>query len=1499
MPEGKVQEPLVDETVQNSSPTAEGKKLVIVLKFLSMWLGSILILVAIALLSNIEWSRKHIETALSSSFHRQVRLGKLSWSFGLHGLAIDSNRFEMQEKDGTNFIKSGPSEIGIALLPLIEKRLVVKHLEFKSPEVWATKISDKVWNFSDLIAEGPDIRMLQIENGKLHLRNLRPEHGPSASSEQNWESFEFDDLKLSLTLPRSNKKWPVFLSCKIPMKNSEGKTYKTSVDLSLTGKGAWEKWKENEYSLELKLKDFDPNKFKPLTARLPEMKGLIDLELSGRGIFDHGIEAKLDLSACNLSLTTARAKELAIAKVRTSAILSVNPNLLSWRDLKLSMDKWQLESNGKLLDWQKDNLSYEAGIGGKLGDLKEFFYKVIACFLDEKDLPNTEMAKESLEKIASLEKIGGPAKPSGGQARISGGAAETSVGADKISVLSSKLAELPGRLSKTPGGATQSPVGVIQTSSVRGKSPSGLAEAKLGGKQASSSAEAAGNASIELQLKGNKSAHSLSTKIKAEGIPLAQLIDNELGDSLVSTLKVDPKVLISGEFRISPERRLDITNLEIPVEGSKVKLSGYVDLKSNDTKFEFEAGSLSFDSFKKHIASENAIVKAICEGGPKSPAYRISGNLDIKGEYSCKGKQVELNLDSKLRGLKLTRIASSSPSCREIKGQLSYKNGRLWIKDLSGITCGAESKAGDFKINGYYDFPEATALARARKQNFDFDLRAHELSVPQLKDWLARFGVGVSEQGLDKLSGDVQELKAKLGPRGVSFVLNPSDLQVNLSNGQQYHLSSGSITFDNNEFDAREVVLQSKAGKLTFDAKMHGGINSLKLSSARFSTDGFELADLHSMIRANLGAGKKGAGLAPSGSSSQSQAFDASQSLQAQSPVARSASLPSFLVPSGSGVLHGKVFGQMQINFVGEEFSLSGVAGFYNASGRFGKTHVYVEKLNGLAVVSKNQIVFQETGGQMGKSTFTFDGAINDYSSADASSWQGQLKGNFYPEELDKIMDNLGHGIALGSKSKEGLNLRVTGSGQRGSTTLTFAGKAGSNHGLNLKTAFGTFHQPQERTLAFKGGLLLDEAKAELKLSNFQLNCGNEQFLSSGSFKWADESAEKPASLSFSLNTPAAVKASTLTEMIAPVKTKDLNLAGASQLKLSVEGPINDLALSGFVVFDRVAVPTLKVEYLSGRLDFPGWHFCRAEQQAPSFAKMQLKTVSLNGIMLHDIDSAISIEQGSIYRFKDCQALMSGGKLSMSGSYNTDKQSYHLDVKGSKLVVDEMVKDLLDRSGGVSGLADISFSLDNAGGPDSLRNLKGKGHFNIYQGAVASFGKLQEKLTGANLLQQGIFGFNVNNLLQAMMPVKSGQFNEISGELVLGEGNLYLEQLRFEGNNLRMRAAGRFDYVDRFMDLDVAGDIPRVSSSLIPGAIGEMSRKVTLQRMFSIVTFKKLKDLPSLPILGDIANNDPRAFAFSAKTTTEPPKLITQSVEKSFKWLPNKPFASAHPVPGI
>lgn len=1374
------------EAVENQAPppiSEEALRARIIIKFFSIWLSSLFALLIIALLSNIEWARRHIETSLSQSFHRQVHLGKLSWTLGWQGLAIDTDKFEMKEEDGNPFISSGHSEIGIAVLPLLEKKLVVKHLEFEKPEVWAVQTSQNKWNFSDLLTEGPEIHMVQIEQGQLHLRNK------VESSENQWNAYDARDIKLSLNLPRGNRNWPFFLSGKVQLQDGAGKPFETDLRLSATGRGEFKNWQENKYNIDLQVQKLDFEQFRPLIKKMPKIRGLCNLKLTGEGVFKQGFVADAQTTLSNLKIPSVENNELEIEKAVCKSKLLIDPENIEWNHLKLTLGDWELDSAGKFVNWQKEEPAYEAKVGGKLTHLKDFFSKVITHFMPDQADPHKEFTNVKLDKICTAEKNG----------------------------------------------------------------------------------ELCGSAIIELHLKGDKDSHNVATNIKADGIPLAQLVDQEMGSNLLDAFKIDPKVPIKGEISIDPGKKLILKDLEIPIEDSKIILSGNIEQDTGKTLLDFKAEKLSFDTFKKRLGTDNPVVKAICSGTAKSKPYSVAGTLDIKGQYTFDGKTPDVSADVKLRGLKLTRQDSSQPSCSGIKGDLSYHDGQIDIKQVSGVTAGGvDGPAGDFVVNGTY------APQSSNRTNIEFN--AHEVSIAQLKDWLTRFGVNLQQPVLDKLAGDLNEIKAHVSVRNgvpiTTFSINPEDLIINLSNrpneasAQQFKLSSGAINYDGSELSASEVLLSSKGGKLVLNASMTGKLDAIKLKWARIKTDGFELADLQSMFKGNFGGGKN---------------------VRSQ--------LPEFMTPSSSSYLHGKVYGDMQ--FTGE--GLSGVLGFNNAGGKFGKGQTTVDKLSGVAVISKDQVVFQDTAGQLGKSTFFVDGVISNYATANMS-WQGQLRGNFYPSEVDSIMNNLGHGIGLDSDTSEALNLRVTGNGDKKNVSLTFRGRASHTYGAALKTAFGTMHQPKNRPLNFNGGLSLDQDKSELSLSSFQLTAGNELLTGNASFKWANETAERPASLAFALNTPNPIKTATLMEIIWQNNSAPpASAAGTSQLNLKVEGPINDLVLSGHVVVDKSSLPGCHMDNLSGRIDLPGWHLNRTSgsDETTSIAKLQLKTITTAGISMKDLNATVLLDAANRMLFKDCQASISGGKLTLSGYLNMQTQAYHADVSISKLVVDELVKDLIDHSGGVTGLADVSLSLDNNWGADTAKSLSGSGQFNVYQGTVASFGKLQEKLNEANLLQQGLFGFNVNNLLQAMMPVKSGQFNEVSGKFTLGKGELNFEQVRFEGNNLRMRAAGSFNYISKTVDMDVAGDIPRVSSSIIPGAIGEMSRKVTLQRMFRIVTFKKLKDLPALPLLGDIANDDPRAFRFSVQTSAESPKLLTQAAEKSFKWLPNKPFASAHPVPGI
>jgi len=101
------------------------------------------------------------------------------------------------------------------------------------------------------------------------------------------------------------------------------------------------------------------------------------------------------------------------------------------------------------------------------------------------------------------------------------------------------------------------------------------------------------------------------------------------------------------------------------------------------------------------------------------------------------------------------------------------------------------------------------------------------------------------------------------------------------------------------------------------------------------------------------------------------------------------------------------------------------------------------------------------------------------------------------------------------------------------------------------------------------------------------------------------------------------------------------------------------------------------------------------------------------------------------------------------------------------------------------------------------------------------------------------------------------------------------------------------------MAIDIAGNIPRVTQSAFGGELGKLSRRITISKILSRITFGALDGLPALPLIGEIASDKPRTFSFKVDAPASDPKQITHTIERSFKWLPNKQAATAHPVPGL
>jgi len=396
------------------------------------------------------------------------------------------------------------------------------------------------------------------------------------------------------------------------------------------------------------------------------------------------------------------------------------------------------------------------------------------------------------------------------------------------------------------------------------------------------------------------------------------------------------------------------------------------------------------------------------------------------------------------------------------------------------------------------------------------------------------------------------------------------------------------------------------------------------------------------------------------------------------------------------------------------------------------------------------------------------------------------------------------------------------------------------------------------------------------------------------------------------------VLAKILLELVDPnIDTKAIK--GTLDGFVSLTGPLRHPILTGKVKMDHLTNPDYHLSDVSGTIstdDKTDEDANKVISQDQTFqgsvARVDLDSINLRSLALNQVGGWLQISPGEaapdselpappILTLRGFTAKVAGGLVKVDGVVNMGQHTGSFNSYLSNINTAEIVDKLFGAPGELSGIMNGEVHLNSNGSKQAeiVKNLDGTGSAVIKNGIVARFGQLQTKITQANLLEQGLFGFNFNNLLQSMVPVRTGQFKEVRSKYSISKGLLSIKELRYSGDDLRLWGAGQINLPDDKMDLDIAGNIPRVTQSFVGGKFGNLSRGITVSKLLSRLTFGRLENLPALPLIGDIASDKPRTFSFKVDAQATDAKQITRTIEKSFKWLPNKQTASAHPVPGI
>ncbi|MDD3149584.1 MAG: AsmA-like C-terminal region-containing protein [Candidatus Gastranaerophilales bacterium] len=279
----------------------------------------------------------------------------------------------------------------------------------------------------------------------------------------------------------------------------------------------------------------------------------------------------------------------------------------------------------------------------------------------------------------------------------------------------------------------------------------------------------------------------------------------------------------------------------------------------------------------------------------------------------------------------------------------------------------------------------------------------------------------------------------------------------------------------------------------------------------------------------------------------------------------------------------------------------------------------------------------------------------------------------------------------------------------------------------------------------------------------------------------------------------------------------------------------------------------------------------------------------INNLITSDFNCKYNFTPDWILTAENISAKTAGGSLFGQILYNINSSEIAAGIKAENVQANALATTLLKLPNEVYGTlnGDIRFSTTGRTNEERSSNLSGNAHFDVTEGRLVRLGSLEYLLRASNILQCGITGLNLNNIIDLIAPHKTGYFDTLTGDFEAKEGIIRTDNTFSSGKNLSLFLSGTIDMSTNYSDITVLGRMPkRISGKL--GQIGKVSINSFICSIPGLgfmpndneALINIIPGISKIPGL-EIGNNEEfRKFAVEIEGDLYRPDSV-----KTFKWL--------------
>jgi len=362
----------------------------------------------------------------------------------------------------------------------------------------------------------------------------------------------------------------------------------------------------------------------------------------------------------------------------------------------------------------------------------------------------------------------------------------------------------------------------------------------------------------------------------------------------------------------------------------------------------------------------------------------------------------------------------------------------------------------------------------------------------------------------------------------------------------------------------------------------------------------------------------------------------------------------------------------------------------------------------------------------------------------------------------------------------------------------------------------------------------------------------------------------------------------TLDEMNITLSNSNINLGGSDAAINAVIANVFDYPV--LVKNINIDSPSLNIDKISKIFN----NNTSEESDLPLFVvtngSLHAQELIISDLITYNVLSKFTFTPDWLLSLTDTSLITAGGIAKGEVLYNLKSTDIAANISAINMQANAAATTLLKLPNEVYGTLN-GRGVFNSRGKNSqeiIANANGFADFVITDGRLVRLGSLEYFLRALNLVQGGVAEFNLNNILDLVIPKNTGNFETLKGSLAIKDGVIRTDNLSSIGKDLSLYLSGNIDMVNNNADMTILGNMSKKISGLL-GPLGSVSINTFIDFIPGIGfipstpetgLINMIPGLSKIPGLGLGGSKKVRRFEVKINGNLYDPTSV-----KSFRWL--------------